>query len=88
MSAGVFSHRILTEDVNRETVVSIVSKYFDAFTVYPAIGYWKGIPESSLTIDIIGGNYPDVRRAAIDIKAANNQDAVMVFSLQGKQTLV
>ena len=88
MAASPFSHRILTADINRDTVLSILSKYFDGFTVYPTLGYWKGIPEHSLVVEMIGSSYTDVLDAAQEIKAANNQDAVIVFSVQGKSVTV
>ncbi len=83
-----FSHRILTENINRPLIVDILSKYFDSFTLTEHKGYWKGVPESSLSVEVIGAAYADVLRAASAIRTANNQDAVLVFSVNGKQTVV
>ena len=72
-------YRIYTEDMNRPEVVKVVSKYFDSFTVIPTLGYWKGIEEHSLIIEVIGLNQLiRVKQVAIDIKALNKQAAVLV----------
>lgn len=83
-----YSHRILTEDINRNEVIEILSKYFDSFTVQQTRGFWKGAAEGSLSIELIGAAYADVRRASEEIRIANNQEAVLIFSVTGKSTLI
>jgi hypothetical protein len=78
-------YRILTENVNKEQIVKIVSLHFDGFTIYEAEGYWKGKPEKALVIEIDSGN--DlwlIMKIAKEIKAFNCQESVMV---QGITTL-
>lgn len=84
--------RILTEDVNREGILALVSAKFDAFAVLPSIGYWKGTRENSLAIEIATPT-PDLKRAvvfalALEIKLLNKQDAVLVQELQDTASLV
>lgn len=88
MASNVFSHRILTEDINRSDVIGIVAKHFDAFTVTLTWGYWKGKAEPALDIELIGAAYADARRVALEIKDANKQESVLLFSVQGKSILV
>ena len=83
-----YSHRILTEDVNRQLVIDILSKYFDSFSIVPQVGYWKGQEERSLSIEIIGASEKTVLRASEEIRVANAQEAVMVFSITGKSRLL
>jgi hypothetical protein len=73
-------YRIYTEDVNRNEILEIVSKYFDAFTFIMARGAWKGKHESSLIIEIISNplQSPLIRDVARAIKIANRQQAVLV----------
>lgn len=85
---NAFSHRILTEDINRNEVIEIVAKYFDSFTVTLTWGYWKGKAEPALSIEVIGGSFTDVLSAARQIREANSQECVLVFSVSGKQTMV
>jgi len=82
------SHRILTEDINRQLVIDILSKYFDSFTLIAQTGYWKGKEERSLSIEIIGASEKNVLRASEEIRVANAQEAIMVFSITGKSRLV
>ena len=88
MATVNFSHRILTEDRNRDAVISILSKYFESFSLVPQLGYWKGQSEPSIAIEIIGAAYADVLRACREIREVNNQEAVLIFSVTGKSTLV
>ena len=82
------SHRILTEDINRPLIVDILTKYFDSFTIVPQVGYWKGQAERSLSIELIGASEKDVLRASEEIRIANSQEAIIVFSITGKSRLL
>lgn len=72
--------RIQTEDVSRNILIRIVRKSFNDFTLIPATGFWKGVKERSLTIEIVG--YPDdfsrIKLLAAKIREVNNQQAVLV----------
>lgn len=46
-------YRIQTENTGRKEIAAIVSKYFQGFTITETLGYYKGKPEASLTIDIV-----------------------------------
>jgi hypothetical protein len=83
-----FSHRILMEDRNRDAVISILIKYFDSFILVPQLGYWKGQEEPSISIEIIGAAYADVLKACKEIREANNQEAVLIFSVTGKTSVI
>ena len=82
------SHRILTEDIDRPLIVDILTKYFDSFTIVPQVGYWKGNAEKSLSIELIGASEKNVLRASEEIRIANSQEAIIVFSITGKSRLV
>jgi hypothetical protein len=76
-------YRILTENKQRQRVENIVSREFDAFTLYTGTGHWNGGKERSLIIEIdadaIKGDA--VRNLALEIKALNEQEAVLVQRL-------
>jgi len=83
--------RIITENKNRDEIVSIVKYHFDGFTIIPTIGYWQGIAEKSLVVEI-SGYFDDtmidgVEKIAERIKVLNNQDAVLVQWLECKSEL-
>jgi hypothetical protein len=71
-------HRIQTEDVNRDGVLSLLDQAFEAYTVNLSLGRWKGKSEPSLTIEVTGGTYEAVRKVAEDIRSMNSQEAVLV----------
>ena len=82
------SHRILTEDIDRSLIVDILTKYFDSFSIVPQVGYWKGKEEKSLSIELIGASEKTVLRASEEIRIANSQEAIIVFSVNGKSRLL
>lgn len=83
-------YRILTEDKNRGYIVECVTKYFDAFTVVPAIGYWRGLRERSVAIDIEAGadRRKQVDAIAREIARGNKQEAVLVQEIETQSHLV
>lgn len=72
-------YRILTEDVNRETIYSILDSYVDGYTVTPSIGSWRGVRENSLAIDFVGVSANKVVAMAEAIRAANDQESVLIL---------
>ena len=72
-------YRILTEDVNRESIYAILDSHVDGYTVTPAIGAWKGQRENSLAIDLVNAPRTLVYRIAEIIRAENKQESVLVL---------
>jgi len=73
-------YRIYTEHKDVEKVAKIVGRYFKGFTLLNGIGYWQGVPEQSLVIEIIGteSDATKVELVAYEIKKANTQEAVLI----------
>ena len=71
-------HRLFTEDINRKSVIKLATAAFDGFTLYNALGFWKGIPEASLVIESITDRTRRFYTLARAIKIANHQQAVLV----------
>ncbi len=74
-------YRIYTE--RRQNLASLVSGYFDGFTLIDASGHWRGLAEPSAVIEVIqDGDETETRRRVYDlaeaIRAANDQTAVLV----------
>jgi len=73
----------------RENIVKIVSRYFDGFTIINCEGYWKGIAENSVIIEIIAENeFPKILAIADEIRIANKQECVLVSSAQCAHSFV
>lgn len=79
-------YRLMTEDKNRKWLIKLIGRFFDGFTIIRTLGYWQGIPEKSLIIEIDAngqGGYPDLRIENIvdEIKSHNKQEAVLVYRM-------
>lgn len=84
-------YRVYTEDTDtRPEVANLVSEYFNGFTMFSGIGFWRGKKELSLVIEIIA-DYNDkhkVLRLAGEIKELNKQESVLVFTTTGLENLI
>lgn len=72
--------RIYTENKNEARLKELISICFDGFTVIHTKGFWKGVPENALLIEIYTENAELIRALAGAIKKNNKQEAVLVTS--------
>lgn len=77
-------HRIYTEDVDRKAVIRATSKRFDSFTLQPTTGYYRGKPEKSVVIEIVGAKKSEIASLARSIGKINGQKSVLIISLSGR----
>ena len=77
-------HRIYTEDKRRATMVRAISKQFDNFTLQPTTGYYRGKPEKSIVLEIVGAKESQVKWLAARIREINRQASVLVITLHGR----
>ena len=54
-------HRIYTEDKRRATIVRVISKQFESFTLQPTTGYYRGKPEKSIVLKLVGAKESQVQ---------------------------
>ena len=80
------SIKIYTQDIKRNKLLKLVSRYFKNFTMYKTTGYWQGLPEKSLMFEIVPDtlfNYHEpVKRLCHDIKIMNCQESVLVVEIK------
>lgn len=86
--ASLKMYRIATENVNKPWIENLISKHFDGFSMIDQIGYWKGIKENSLVIEIQGndsvsdtGSSDEARKIeeiCFGIKEMNHQESVLL----------
>ena len=69
-------YRIYTEDLGN--IPEIVSQYFDGFTVFEAVGYWKGQREKTAVVELVTDERVKVYEMARTIKELNKQESVLV----------
>ena len=77
-------HRMYTEDKRRATMVRAISKQFDNFTLQPTTGYYRGKPEKSIVLEIVGAKESQVKWLAARIREINRQASVLVITLSGR----
>lgn len=89
---NVVRYRLYTEDKDRARILAYVSKHFPGFSVFNGIsGYWNGIAENSIVIEILTPELikdcrGDVKYTALEliqdivsyIKVSNVQESVAV----------
>lgn len=77
-------YRVFTENKNRNRVIEpTVKKYFDAFTIVNATGYWNGTTEASVVIEIVViepslAVQHNVELMAHELKRLNKQETVLI----------
>lgn len=76
MRRCLLTYRIYTEDLGN--IPEIVSQYFHGFTVFEAIGYWKGKREKTAVVEIVTNERTEVYELARTIKELNQQENVLV----------
>lgn len=83
-------YKIYTEDKNINKVKNIISGFFAGFTIYKGNGYWQGINEKSLIIEINGSkkDFKKIKTISEKIKKTNKQEAVLLTSQKIKTNLL
>jgi len=77
--------KIYTEsktDFNKNSL-KIINNFYDGFTVNHSIGFWKGIQEKSIVIEVIQKNFDNnnIVKICNKIKKQNKQENVY-FTIQ------
>lgn len=75
-------YRIQTEDKNRAALLDLVGRYFPGFTVQGAIGYYKGVREPSVSIEVMAPSSMShvLRFICKVITQQNRQECVLLAS--------
>ena len=71
-------YRIYTED--NDNLSMLTSQYFEGFTTYNTVGYWKGIKENSVVIEFVTNDEYKVKRLVGKIKVENKQETMLVIA--------
>lgn len=80
--------RIYTEAKNQREIVRLIGEKFESFTLQPTTGYYRGRPENSIVIEIVGANERQIRQVAKGIQRMNGQKSVLVIRVQGKANTI
>lgn len=77
-------HRVYTEDKRRATIVRVISKQFESFTLQSTTGYYRGKREKSIVLEFAGAKESEVKWLAARIREINRQASVLVITLNGR----
>jgi len=77
-------HRVYTEDKRRATIVRVISKQFESFTLQPTTGYYRGKRERSIVLEFVGAKDSEVKWLAARLREINRQASVLVITLNGR----
>ena len=69
----------------RERALAILSRRLEAFTTLDAAGYWRGHPEPSLVVEVIGDLPPGLVE---ELRDELGQECVGLFVTEGDWRLV
>lgn len=64
-----------TGKVERALLESTLAKYHTGFTIQPAVGYWEGAREDSVTV-IVSDNFDTIINTIQRLKQVLKQDAI------------
>jgi hypothetical protein len=87
-TGAVKVHRIYTEDMNREGIVSILDKHFNSYNVTETLGRWLGASEKSLMVEATGTTLALAQKAGMEICATNKREAVLITEADGAMSLL
>jgi len=76
------TYRIHTEDVNIHRILELAGKRFEGFTVVSGMGYWRGIPERTVILEIITSDAASIYLLAEEIRKVNRQESVLVNRIE------
>ena len=77
----------VTKKLEAKKAISITSTYFDGFSASRIVGYWKGMQEKTLVLEIETDNKQKVIELAEELKEALYQEAIAVAKI-GKMQFV
>lgn len=83
-------YRLYTEDIDRNNIINLVSRYYPGFNVREAEGYYKGLMEKAIVIELVamGSQAHVIRFLAKAIAQMNRQECVLVTSQPCKAEFV
>ena len=77
-------YRIYTEEKNKRSIVDLIARQFESFTLQPTLGYYRGKAEKSTVIEIVGSTAVKIKRVAERIRKMNGQTSVLILKIDGQ----
>ncbi len=79
-----------THKLEKAKAIEVISEYFDGFTAYEVIGYWKGIKEKTLKVEIAVDSTADttIIQVCKQLKELLHQEAIMVEKISSSTAFI
>lgn len=79
-----------THELEKEKAIVEISKYFEGFTAYEVVGFWKGSQEKTLKVEIVSDGNSDaaIIRLCKELKAILLQDAIMLETIESNVAFI
>jgi hypothetical protein len=78
-----------TGTVEREKAMAIVSAYYEAFSLFDGVGYWRGEEEKNLIIEIATEDKAGViEMLCRELKQALNQQAIGLLKIESGMSFI
>ncbi len=82
-------YRIYTEDLKRQEVLAIITKYYQGFTIFEATGFWKLKEEKTIVIEIISKDSAiNIKQICEELKTLNEQESVLVVKVHSESSFI
>lgn len=78
-----------THELESEKAVAIIGKYFEGFTAFEVVGFWKGAQERTLKVEVVTEEASTTLvRVARELCEALEQEAVMLEVVESNVAFV
>lgn len=80
-----------THKLESKEAIETISKYFDGFTAYEVVGYWKGSQEKTLKVEIVsdeGQGDARIVKMIKELKEVLHQDAILLEKIQSNSVFI
>lgn len=72
-----------------EKIETIISKYFDGFTEIETAGFWKGLKEKTLIVEVISEKTgSELVKIAKELKIALVQDSILLETVESNSVFI
>lgn len=81
-------YRVYTENKNKDKIIEAFTASFDGFTVFEGQGFWRGVAEPSIVIEMLTSDSVTLHKVCEWVKWYNKQEAVLIVAIQETSELI
>lgn len=72
-----------SHELEKDKAIVIISEYFEGFTAYEVVGFWKGVEEKTLKVEIVSDEEPvKITRLCKELKKELQQEAILLENIK------